>query len=123
MFVNSLHRDYVPLLQDYRRTTQYTIQRGDSLARICQRIGFRPPVGRISSLYNFTGRDRRRNRDILRSNDPNLIYPGEVIWIPDYRSRLLYMRRVELTDKSFTQAQIRRMQAFIARGRTMMEQK
>ncbi|MDA8136251.1 MAG: LysM peptidoglycan-binding domain-containing protein [Desulfobacteraceae bacterium] len=121
MFINFLHREYVPLLQDFNRTTRYTIQRGDTLAGICNRIGFRSPLARISNLYNFQGQDRRRNRDMLRSGDPNLIYPGEMIWIPDYSARLQYMRRLELSDKSFTASQIRTMQDFLSRGRTIVK--
>ena len=119
MFRNSCHRGYIQLLQDYNRTTQYSIQRGDSLAAICQKIGFRPPLAQINTLYNFKGQNGRRNRDILRSGNPDLIYPDEIIWIPDYRARLQYMRSLELSDKSFTQVQIRHMQDFINSGRTI----
>ena len=119
MFVNSLHQNYVPFVRDYNRSIRYTIRRGDSLWRISDRIGFAPPVGTWRTLYEFRGKDGRCNRDLLRSTNPNLIYPGEEIWIPDIRNRLLYMRRLELQDKRFTTEQIAVMRRCLTDGSTI----
>jgi len=121
MFVNSLHAEYAPYLLDHRRTTKYRIRQGDNLSRIAQRIGFCPPLATWTTLYDFKGQDGRRNRDLLRSRDPNLIYPGEEIWIPDIPARLAYMRSLELCDKQFNSLQIATMRSFLASGRTVVE--
>jgi hypothetical protein len=121
MFVNSLHAEYAPYLLDHRRTTKYRIRQGDNLSRIAQRIGFCPPLATWTTLYDFKGQDGRRNRDLLRSRDPNLIYPGEEIWVPDIPARLAYMRSLELCDKQFNSLQIATMRPFLASGRTVVE--
>lgn len=121
MFVNALHSEYAPLLHDRRRTRKYRIRQGDSLARIADRIGFRPPLATWRDLYEFQGQDGRRNRDLLRSRDPNLIHPGEEIWIPDIPARLAYMRSLEVHDRHFTPAQLAAMGQFLAAGRTVVE--
>ncbi|MFO0960013.1 MAG: LysM domain-containing protein [Isosphaeraceae bacterium] len=53
----------------------YTVQRGDSLSTIAARHGFRD----WRLIYNFEGNRLFRQR---RPN-PNLIFPGDVIAIPD----------------------------------------
>ena len=118
MFINSLHAGYKPLLQDQQRTKRLTIQRGDSLSGIADRIGMHS-LGGWRALYEFRGRDGRANRELLRSHNPNLIYPGEEIWIPDVQARLVYMRAVEVQPKSFTAAQLATMEAFVASGRSV----
>lgn len=119
MFISSLHSGYAPLLQDHRRTAKYRIQPGDNLSRIADRIGFRPPLATWRTLYDFQGQDGRRNRDLLRSHDPNLIHPGEEIWIPDVRARLAYMRSLEVCEKRFSPSQIATMGQFLASGGTV----
>jgi hypothetical protein len=119
MFINSLHNEYAPYLKDHRRTAKYRIRQGDSLSKIADRIGFRSPIANCMALYDFRGQDGRRNRDLLRSHDPNLIYPGEEIWIPDIQARLAYMRALEICPKVFTGPQIATMKQFLAAGRTV----
>ncbi len=121
MFINSLHHNYRPMLEDQQRTIWYKIRRGDTLSGIADRIGFRPPVGTWRTLYDFRGQDGRRNRDLLRSGDPHLIYPDEQIWIPDIHSRLQYMRSLELQNKHFTPDQISIMANFLSRGTSIIE--
>ena len=121
MFVNSLHRDYRPMFSDHLRTIIYTIRSGDTLSGIASRVGIRRPLGTWRTLYEFRGRDGRRNRDILRSGSPHLIYPGEQIWIPDIHSRLLYMRSVEIQNKQFTPQQISIMTNFLSVGTSIIQ--
>jgi len=116
MFINSLHADFVPLMDDFRRTRRYRIRPGDSLSRIADHIGFRPPLETWTALYNFRGQDGRRNRDLLRSGNPNLIFPNEEIWVPDYVARRAYFREVEICDKRFTPEQVATMRRFLAIG-------
>lgn len=121
MFINSLHSEFLPYLRDHRRTTKYRIKQGDNLSKIADRIGFRPPLANWRVLYDFRGQDGRRNRDLLRSHDPNLIYPGEEIWIPDIQARLAYMRALEICPKVFTASQLATMRQFLASGRTVYQ--
>lgn len=113
MFTLPLHEDYRRRSEDYERTTNYIIRTGDNLSRIARRIGLRSWV----ELWNFRGRDGRYNRDILRSGDPNLIFPEEEIWITDIQRRIQFIREVNLTDKSFTAEQISAMRQNIEEGR------
>ena len=119
MFINSLHSEYLPFLQDYRRTTKYRIRRGDNLTKIADRIGFHPPLANWRVLYEFRGQDGRRNRYLLRSRNPNLIYPGEEIWVPDIVARVAYMRSLEICHRVFTNSQIAIMREFLNSGRTI----
>ena len=121
MFINSLHSEYLPFLQDHRRTIKYRIIRGDTLSGIAYRIGFCPPLATWRTLYDFRGKDGRRNRDLLRSHNPDLIYPGEEIWIPDIPARLAYMRRLEILPKTFTSSQLTVMRQFLSSGRMIMQ--
>lgn len=57
---------------------KYTVAKGDTLSKIAQRHDMT-----WRELYNFDGGTGTPNRSRLRSNDPNLIYPGEVILVPD----------------------------------------
>lgn len=119
MFVELLHKDYVRRSEDYERTRKYPIVKGETLSGIAKRIGFRPPPALGKKLYDFRGKDGKRNRDLLKSKDPNLIFPGEEIWIPDVKSRLLFMRRIELEDKTFTKAQFDTMRRWLRAGKTL----
>ncbi len=56
---------------------EYTIVEGDWLSKIAERHGMT-----WQELYNFDGGTGTPNRQRLRSGDPNLIYPGEVILVP-----------------------------------------
>ena len=119
MFVDLLHADYTPIREDAKRTTLYTIVRGDTLSGIAQRIGFWRRLGGWPALYDLEGKDGRRNRDRLRSGNPDLIFPGESIWIPDVDVRAAFLRRVELVPKTFTKAQMDTMRAFVQAGKTI----
>jgi hypothetical protein len=59
-------------------TTEYVIQSGDYLSKIAQRYGMT-----WQQLYNYDGGTGVPNRQRLRSGDPDLIYPGEVIVVPE----------------------------------------
>jgi hypothetical protein len=80
-----------------------------------------PPLATWRTLYDFPGQDGRRNRDILRSHIPDLIFPGEQIWIPDIPARLAYMRSLELQPKSFTSAQFTAMAQCLATGKSPVQ--
>lgn len=56
---------------------EYTIQHGDNLSLIARRYGLT-----WRELYQLTDPQGQRNSERLRSGDPDLIYPGEVIWVP-----------------------------------------
>jgi nucleoid-associated protein YgaU len=119
MFVDQLHSDYKPIVQDAARTTLYTIVSGDTLSAIARRIGFWRRLGGWQALYDFAGSDGRKNRERLRSGDPDLIFPGEQIWIPDVEVRRAWFRSVELKPKEFTKAQFDFMRAWVQAGKTI----
>jgi len=121
MFVIPLHSDYRAFFTDSVRTRKLAIRRGDTLSAIADRIGFRAPWANWRTLYDFKGKDGRRNRDILRSGNPDLIYPGEEIWIPDIDTRLAYFRLLEHRDRRFTAEQIATMRAFLEAGKTVFD--
>jgi hypothetical protein len=121
MFETRFHREFTPLVQDTRRTMKYRIVTGDTLSRIALRIGFVPPTGDWRTLYDFKGQDGKSNRNLLRSGNPDLIFPGEEIWIPDMMERLKWHRAMELQDRNFTPEQLRTMKDWVREGRTMME--
>jgi hypothetical protein len=56
---------------------EYTVVEGDWLEKIAERFGMS-----WQELYAFDGGTGVANRERLRSGDPNLIYPGEVILVP-----------------------------------------
>jgi hypothetical protein len=118
MLSETLHPDYRWLYEDWQRTTKYTIVKGDTLSKIAPRVGlFEPhPRGGGLALYEFKGKDQTRNRDLLRSKDPDIIEPGEQIWIPDVLSKLEFIRKITLEEKSFTKAQFDTMRAWIRKG-------
>ncbi len=58
-------------------SVDYTIVSGDWLSKIAQRHGMT-----WQELYNYDGGTGTPNRQRLRSGDPDLIYPGEVIRVP-----------------------------------------
>jgi hypothetical protein len=124
MFDTTLHTDYSPLLTDTRRTRKYVVKSGDSLSTIAYRIGFRRwwrlgPAWQL--LWNFKGQDGTSNRQVLRSGDPHLIFPGEEIWVPDYHARVTWRRAVEVTPKSFTKSQLDTLAEFIREGKQLVE--
>ncbi len=59
---------------------EYLIRRGDTLSKIARRFG----TG-WRKLYRAKGPDGKKNSERLRSGNPNLIYPGETIWVPTRR--------------------------------------
>lgn len=64
-------------------------------------------------VSGLTGKDGRTNKALLRSGDPDLIYPGEEIWIPDVVERTKWIRSVELEDRSFSKPQLEAMKKWI----------
>jgi hypothetical protein len=56
---------------------EHTIVKGEWLSKIAARHGMT-----WQELYNFDGGTGIPNRQRLRSGDPNLIFPGEVILVP-----------------------------------------
>lgn len=60
-----------------KRLPEYTIQDGDNLSVIARRYGLT-----WRELYQLTDAQGQSNSERLRSGDPDLIYPGEVIWVP-----------------------------------------
>lgn len=59
----------------------YTIVKDDTLSAIAKREG----LASWQVLYNAADPDGKKNKDCLRSNNPDLIYPDEVIWIPSIK--------------------------------------
>jgi hypothetical protein len=116
MFDGTRDKDYRPYKKDFKRSTKYTVKQGDTLSKIAQRIGFQYPYATWKDLYNFKGKDNTINRDILRSKDPEKIYPGEQIWIPDINAIIAHLRKVECIEKLFTQVQISLMSKRIEQG-------
>jgi nucleoid-associated protein YgaU len=116
MFAVNLYPGYLRRFEDYKTTMKYTIKKGDNLSKIAARIGLS-----WKKLYEFKGQDGKKNRELLRSGDPNLIYPGEGVWIPDDKARLLFKRKLWLMDESFTKSQIDSMRRWIVAGRTMYD--
>jgi hypothetical protein len=120
MFINTLHREYLPLLKDYQRTRKRPIAENDTLSGIAERIGFHPPFATWKNLYDFTGRDGTRNSELLKSHNPDKIFPGEEIWIPDFSLRRTVMRAWEIARKEFTKTQVDTMMKWIKAGRTLV---
>jgi LysM repeat protein len=60
---------------------KYTIGQGDTLSKIAQRHDMT-----WRALYNFDGGTGTSNRNRLRTNEPNKVYPGEIILVPDSNS-------------------------------------
>jgi N-acetylmuramoyl-L-alanine amidase len=60
-------------------STRYTVQQGDHVTRLAERFGFRD--------YSTIWMDS--NNDDLRAQrpDPNVLYPGDVLYIPDKQDR------------------------------------
>jgi len=121
MFVASLHKEWAPLEKDSQRTMKYRVVEGDSLSRIAHRIGFWPPRFSWRTLYDLKGRDGKANRTLLRSGRPDMIFPGEEIWVPDVNARTTWQRALELTDKAFTSSQLATMRKWIDEGRTAIQ--
>jgi len=121
MFETRFHRDFSPLISDAKRTVKYRIVAGDSLSKIANRIGFVPPVGDWRTLYDFKGQDGKSNRALLRSGNPNLIFPNEEIWIPDATERLKYYRSVELQERSYSSEQLATMRRWIEEGQNILQ--
>jgi hypothetical protein len=119
MFAITRHKDFQPPETDSQRTKKYKIVKGDWLSKIALRVGFWPVHEGWKTLYNFKGKDGKANKELLRSGDPNLIFPGEEIWIPDIPARIAFTRAAELQTKSFTAEQIATMRAFVKAGKTI----
>jgi hypothetical protein len=113
MFDYPNHKDYSKYKESYNRSKLYTIQNGDTLWGISQKIGFVHPVASWKDLYNFKGKDGKSNRDRLKSKDPDKIYPGEQIWVPDIDAIIEWYRKVEAVPKEFTKVQIKKMRSEI----------
>ena len=102
---------------------EYVIRSGDSLSAIAKRFGIRWP-----HLYQASGPDGVKNSERLRSGDPNLIFPGEAIWVPtrrravrihtDYAATCVTRIRVRGQARPRTEGQKRsaRIQHVYARG-------
>jgi LysM repeat protein len=61
---------------------EYIIRKGDTLSKIAKRFGV---AGGWRALYRATGPDGKPNSKRLKSGNPNLIYPGEILWVPTKR--------------------------------------
>lgn len=121
MFAITIHKDYKPIEEDSQRTKKYTIVKGDWLSKIALRIGFWPPNIGWQTLYKLKGKDGKSNKELLRSGDPNLIFPGEEIWVPDIAARIAFNRDAELKTKTFNKEQLDTMRAFIKEGKTIFD--
>jgi len=121
MFAITNHADYKPIEQDSRLTKKYTIVKDDWLSKIAHRLGFWPASEGWKTLYKFKGKDGKSNKELLRSGDPNLIFPGEEIWVPDIPARIVWNRDQHMKAKSFTKEQIDTMRAFIKAGKTIFD--
>jgi len=119
MFAITSHKDYQTPDLDSKRTKKYKIVKGDWLSKIALRVGFWPAHEGWKTLYNLKGKDGKANKELLRSGDPNLIFPGEEIWIPDIPARIAFTRAVELQTKSFTTEQVDTMRGFVDAGKTI----
>jgi nucleoid-associated protein YgaU len=119
MFAITKHIDYKPIEEDSRLTTKYTIVKDDWLSKIAHRIGFWPDSTGWQTLYKFKGKDGKANKELLRSGNPNLIFPGEQIWVPDIPARIVWNRELHMKTKSFTTEQIDTMRAFVKAGKTI----
>jgi len=120
MFSTLLHKDYALPHLDSARSKKYVVVEGDSLSGIARRIGWWPPKDGWRLLYDFKGKDGTVNKSLLRSGDPDLIFPGEEIWIPDFEERVKFLRSVQTHDQSFTKAQFDTMRTWLAAGRTLV---
>jgi hypothetical protein len=121
MFAITSHIDYKPIEEDSRLTKKYTIVKDDWLSKIAHRIGFWPDSTGWQTLYKLKGKDGKSNKQLLRSGNPNLIFPGEEIWVPDIPARIAWTRDVSLKPKSFTKEQTDTMRAFIKAGKTIFD--
>jgi hypothetical protein len=121
MFAIINHIDYKPIEEDSRLTKKYTIVKDDWLSKIAHRLGFWPASQGWKTLYKFKGKDGKSNKQLLRSGDPNLIFPGEEIWVPDIPARITWNRDLHMKPKSFTKDQIDTMRAFIKAGKTIFD--
>jgi hypothetical protein len=91
---------------------QYIIRKRDTLSKIAKRFGV---TGGWQALYRFVGPDGIPNSKRLKSGNPNLIYPGEILWLPTKR-RVVYIntknaayavREVRIRGKARTATQKR----------------
>jgi hypothetical protein len=117
MFAITRHKDYNPIEEGGPRTRKYTIVKDDTLSGIAHRIGFWPAstIG-WKQLYEMTGKDGTKNKNLLRGRDPNKIWPGEQIWIPDIAAWAAFYREAFLKDKSFSTEQVDAMRKFLKAG-------
>ena len=121
MFAITSHIDYKPIEEDSRLTKKYTIVKDDWLSKIAHRIGFWPDSTGWQTLYKLKGKDGKSNKQLLRSGNPNLIFPGEEIWVPDIPARIAWTREQHMKSKSFTKPQTDAMRAFIKAGKTIFD--
>jgi nucleoid-associated protein YgaU len=123
MFAIPNHKDYQPPQLDSKRTKKYVIVEGDALSKIAGRIGFGfvPPREGWRTLYDFKGKDGSTNRQLLRSGDPDLIFPGEQIWIPDAAERAKFIRSIVFEEKTFLKSQLDTMRQWLKAGRSIFD--
>lgn len=124
MFALPNHADYKDIRVDTRFTKKRTIKAGDTLSEIANQVGFRRWAAvqlPWKWLYEFKGQDGKANQQILRSGKPDLIFPGEEVWVPDYDARRKWRVGVELSPKSFTKPQLDSMTKWVDEGREFVQ--
>ncbi len=77
------------------------IRRGDTLSKIARKFGTK-----WRKLYKFKGPDGIKNSERLRSGNPNLIYPGEIIWVPTKR-RVVHLH-TKYSPKGIARVRVRK---------------
>jgi hypothetical protein len=124
MFALPNHADYKDIRVDTTHTKKRTIKTGDTLSEIANQVGFRRYAAvqlPWKWLYEFKGQDGRSNQQILRSGNPDLIFPGEEVWVPDYAARRTWRLGLELAAMSFTKPQLDSMTKWIDEGREFVQ--
>jgi len=76
---------YLPIALETRESTTVVVESGDHLwsisaAHLEDRLAHSPSVAEITPFWRAV---IKANRDRLRSGDPDLIYPGETVLLPE----------------------------------------
>ncbi len=113
MFEINVNSEYIT--KKHERTFKYVIKEGETPKKIAKRRGW----GSVEELYNIKGIDGRTNREILENK--KLPFTGTEIWLKSIPKSLEFVRRVELTDKSFNREQITTMKQWIKEGKDILQ--